>query len=753
MNAKSGPEYKAQVGEASPWVDAQTLYIPLDLPELNIMNIDSARPNASELLADQPSARGDQYGRTSFARQIGNLLTIRPGSPGIVVGIEGPWGSGKSSIIEMIKNDLSGMRESGPIIVQFSPWMLSGSEALVEALLTELAAGINEGAEESPTEKTLRVSKRILGYVGLLRHLKYLKHVPGVSLVGISAEVVGKALATAGSFAEDIGNGVDEAHKIVSDVETALTVQNSLHRRKAEVEQALIDLDRSILVVVDDVDRLTPAETVEVFRTIKAVADFPGVAYLVTYDREVVSDSLGNGNQAGGEAYLDKIVQVAYPLAPAFPWQLRSHLKAVLGDRLDHSGRLLESFEELLMPQALKIACSLCRHPRDIIRLANRLTLSLVSTKHNANAADVLVAEAVFQRFPRIRDALARTPQHFVQERFTVKGKLTDLRFADEYAHSKVDWSRYLPKDPAEAAVCNAALDFLFSEPLNGKRSTVSDLRICDPWTLIRFLVHTSLDGIPNTDHIFEWLIDPAKAGIGSRIRQSDLREGQWLIQASLTFVDSRKDIDHVGLFQELQQAYDYAKLEDDEWTSNLAGLAELAAKCTHHFGSEKMKHLLDFIQHTPLVLGQEVLLQLKEIAKRSDLHYANAFNAGEFSQCVETWLKIAEDAFRSGAVIKERNLIALLSGMGQLANDREVRAYHSLMALCHRPEGLDYVMQNEKSLSSSHRIFGFLGNGEELASLIRNSPKRASYEWFIDRMKQDQAALILRSFNYQPES
>uniref|UniRef100_A0A182MFM4 KAP NTPase domain-containing protein n=1 Tax=Anopheles culicifacies TaxID=139723 RepID=A0A182MFM4_9DIPT len=111
-----------------------------------------------------PSARGDQYGRTSFARQIGNLLTIRPGSPGIVVGIEGPWGSGKSSIIEMIKNDLSGMRESGPIIVQFSPWMLSGSEALVEALLTELAAGINEGAEESPTEKTLRVSKRILGY-------------------------------------------------------------------------------------------------------------------------------------------------------------------------------------------------------------------------------------------------------------------------------------------------------------------------------------------------------------------------------------------------------------------------------------------------------------------------------------------------------------------------------------------------------------------------------------------------------------
>ncbi|MNQ96166.1 hypothetical protein D3C85_1117600 [compost metagenome] len=164
------------------------------------------------------------------------------------------------------------------------------------------------------------------------------------------------------------------------------------------------------------------------------------------------------------------------------------------------------------------------------------------------------------------------------------------------------------------------------------------------------------------------------------------------------------------------------------------------------------MKYVLNFIQHTPLVYGQEFLLQLKAIAKGSDPDYANEFNAGEFSQCVDAWLQIAEGAFRSGAAIQERNLSALLNGMGQLADDREVRAYRSLMALCHRPEGLDYVMQYEKSQSFSHRIFSFLGNGEELTSLIRNSPKHSSYEWFIDRMNQEQAAIILRSINYQPE-
>lgn len=711
---------------------------------------DSAYPGKPELLADKPSAEGDQYGRTDFAHQIGNLLKVRPGGPGIVVGIEGPWGSGKSSIIEMIKQNLDSSPESGPIIVQFSPWMLSGSEALVEALLTELAAGINEGSGEAATGKALTVSKRILGYVGLLRHLKYLKHVPGVSLVGVSAEAIGNAMTVAGSIAESIGNGVDQANKIVTDVESALTVQNTLHRRKRDVENALIDLDRSILVVVDDVDRLTPAETIEVFRTIKAVADFPGVAYLVTYDREVVSDSLGSGNHASGEAYLDKIVQVAYPLAPAFPWQLRSHLKATLDDRLDRSGRTLESYEERLMPEAIKIACSLCRHPRDIVRLANRLTLSLVSTRHHANAADVLVAEAVFQRFPRIRDALGKSPQHFVQERFTVKNKLSDLRFVEEYTQSSINWESYLPKDAAQAAVCNAALDFLFSAPLKDQRSSVSDLRICEPWTLIRFLVHASLDGLPNADHIYEWLIAPARAEIGRRIRESGVREGQWLIQASMTFVESRKDVDHAGLFQELLHAYDYAKLEDDDWTQNLDGLGELAAKCVRLCGADKLELLLGFVHSTPLAYGQALLTNLKDMEGAAGR--ATGFDPEEFSQCIEVWLARAEQAFQVGTVVREKHLRSVLKGMGKLADDRDVRGYRALMALCRRPEGLAYVMQYEKDQLPSRHIYGFLGNGEELASLIRRSPEHSSYQWFLEKMQHEDIALILRAFNHQPE-
>ena len=49
-------------------------------------------------------------------------------------------------------------------------------------------------AVEKGVQKTLGAAKRILGYTGLLRHLKYLTYGPGVSLVGVAAETVGTAL-------------------------------------------------------------------------------------------------------------------------------------------------------------------------------------------------------------------------------------------------------------------------------------------------------------------------------------------------------------------------------------------------------------------------------------------------------------------------------------------------------------------------------------------------------------------------------
>lgn len=86
-----------------------------------------------------------------------------------------------------------------------------------------------------------------------------------------------------------------------------------------------------MLVVIDDVDRLTGPETRLLFQLIKANADFPNMVYLVLFQREVVEAALTRELSTDGGDYLKKIVQVGFDV----PHIQRSKLEAVLTSKLD----------------------------------------------------------------------------------------------------------------------------------------------------------------------------------------------------------------------------------------------------------------------------------------------------------------------------------------------------------------------------------------------------------------------------------
>ena len=79
----------------------------------------------------------DVIGRDVDAREFAqNVLEIDP-SEGVVVGVLGPWGSGKTSFINLARNELK--KKKNPIL-DFNPWMFSGTAQLVESFFIELAS-------------------------------------------------------------------------------------------------------------------------------------------------------------------------------------------------------------------------------------------------------------------------------------------------------------------------------------------------------------------------------------------------------------------------------------------------------------------------------------------------------------------------------------------------------------------------------------------------------------------------------------
>ena len=76
---------------------------------------------------DRPQTDLDLYNRKPFAEQLARLLVLPPKSAGIVVGIEGAWGSGKTTVVDYIIESLKARPDDAPIVVEFNPWMLAGA--------------------------------------------------------------------------------------------------------------------------------------------------------------------------------------------------------------------------------------------------------------------------------------------------------------------------------------------------------------------------------------------------------------------------------------------------------------------------------------------------------------------------------------------------------------------------------------------------------------------------------------------------
>ena len=91
-----------------------------------------------------------------------------------------------------------------------------------------------------------------------------------------------------------------------------LGAKSSILELKQDIDTAIIENKLRIFVFIDDLDRLTPNEVIEVFQIIKLNASFKNTVFVIAYDKEVVQDILALHHGFNGEKYIEKIVQVDY---------------------------------------------------------------------------------------------------------------------------------------------------------------------------------------------------------------------------------------------------------------------------------------------------------------------------------------------------------------------------------------------------------------------------------------------------------
>jgi predicted KAP-like P-loop ATPase len=264
--------------------------------------------------ADRPIARlaDDRLQRSGFAKSIVQAITTWHGTDSLVVALYGGWGDGKSSVKGMVIDAMEQDEATCPFIVHFNPWEWAGQHQLAQVFFDEIGKQIahaGNGKEKAKAKECGRRMRKLGKYLNLtgalMTPLGYAANVVFPPAI-IVTEAAAKALNKSGELAKQAAEAVEDQKE---------REDSNLMTVKFELKKALTALNRNVVVLVDDVDRLAADEIKLLFQLIKANSDFPNLVFFLFFQRDIVERALGRTIRTGtGKDYLEKIVQVPLSL-------------------------------------------------------------------------------------------------------------------------------------------------------------------------------------------------------------------------------------------------------------------------------------------------------------------------------------------------------------------------------------------------------------------------------------------------------
>ncbi|MBE9468674.1 MAG: hypothetical protein IMY72_10215 [Bacteroidetes bacterium] len=236
------------------------------------------KENPQSILEGLPWEKGDKDifnrlgGAEKLAKEIAGLNSEKSFSYGIV----GEWGSGKTSFLNMVENELK--KNNNVIVVNFNPWESSSY---------------------------LNIQKDFFSC------LKY-------SLVGKSSEISPSINKYVKSFLNANKSSIIESFK------NLFEEQYEFSKQFSAVNKAICKIKKKIIIIIDDIDRLEKEEILQVLKLIRNTGSFENTVFITAYDKNYINDTLKNSNNFGGNYFIEKIFQQEIIL-PNYPFSILSN--------------------------------------------------------------------------------------------------------------------------------------------------------------------------------------------------------------------------------------------------------------------------------------------------------------------------------------------------------------------------------------------------------------------------------------------
>ena len=249
----------------------------------------------------------------------------------MTIGIQGDWGSGKTSLMNLVRARLG---DEKSLNIWFNTWQYAqfgNEDQLASSMLVNLMRKVK--FKGSPSKKVWHNASRFIRAV---------VKATSVSQAGVNLE--GKTMLDALEDDDLDSAGLFEQMKY----DFAAVIDDILEQGSES------DGIERVVIYIDDLDRLAPSKAVELLEAVKNLIDVSGCVFVLAIDYDVVIRGLRQRKdytteefrESDGKNFFDKIIQVPYRMpVERYTTQhfLRSHFERVYGELSDATEDFLEN--------------------------------------------------------------------------------------------------------------------------------------------------------------------------------------------------------------------------------------------------------------------------------------------------------------------------------------------------------------------------------------------------------------------------
>jgi hypothetical protein len=308
----------------------------------------------------------DLFGRNYYAKALAQCVedfVTRHETP-ITLGVQGDWGSGKTSLLNLIKLELG----ESYLLVDFNSWVFANELNIGGELIFRVADKIIKSAERAKKDSIVAQLQESLKYViqlgesvamGLLRSR------------GVDVSECRKKNFDAIQFKEYFCNAVEEV----------LTASDK----------------KAVVIFIDDLDLVPPGKAIEITESIKNFLDVPGCIFFISCDYALIQKGLKvklgfEENSREAQQYLDKIFQIPFRMPLYTEGEIKHYLYHCFAE---------EKFDETQIDNLNSIVATLeMDNPRTLKRILGIYKLlTQIQSQSDADEKLNLLALIILQQY------------------------------------------------------------------------------------------------------------------------------------------------------------------------------------------------------------------------------------------------------------------------------------------------------------------------------------------------------------------